>query len=111
MPITRKQFEMGIDNKTEEWMGKIQTYLCEHIEEAFSKEELRQYFGTTLVELLEEHQKRIVEQQKNVDAFYFLPDEKSAFNSALGKLVETDDIEVRIIRDVYYYSGIEVIEL
>jgi len=104
MPITRRQFEMGIDNRIEEWMEKIRAYLCEHRDEAFAKEELRKYFSTTLVESLDERYQRIMQHNKNMDAFNFLSDEWSAFESALSKLFEIRDIEEREIRDVIYYS-------
>ncbi len=40
MPITRKQFEMGIDPKIEEWMKEIHSFLAQDKDTAFKKGEL-----------------------------------------------------------------------
>lgn len=108
MPITRRQFELGIDSKIEEWMKKIHSFLSERKDEAFTEKELRQHFSPTLLERLSDPQKRLVQSQRErkieVDAFGFLPDEREAFELALEKLEEQRAVEERKIRDIYYYS-------
>jgi uncharacterized protein YktB (UPF0637 family) len=103
MPITRKQFEEGVDEKLEEWMKKIQKFLEQHNNEAFSLEELHKEFEQYLLRLLSEDEKISLKVAKE-DAFIFLPGEKQAFDSALDKLVEMKKAEKRIIRDKEYYS-------
>jgi len=88
MPITRRQFDMGIDNEIEKCMGKISSFLAEHKDEAFSIEELSEVcYG-------------------EVRSFI----EGKTVAEALDKLVE-QEVESRKIRNVYYYSWIEVLEL
>ena len=108
MPITRKQFDMGIDQRTEEWMEKIRTFLTEHKDEAFTREEIRQNYHKDLLELLTDQQKEFLKLRGGNDPFTVLSDESSAFNAALEKLVEMDEVEERRIRGEDYYSGIEV---
>jgi hypothetical protein len=36
MPITRKQFELGVDAATEEWMCNIQGFLAAHQDQAYT---------------------------------------------------------------------------
>ena len=111
MPITRRQFELEIDTKTEEWMEKIRAFLAEHKDEAFTLEEIRQHYEPTLLELLSDTEKKIVQHLgTQTDAFFYLPDEKSAFYLALEKLVEQLVVVRRTIRDVYYYSWYETDE-
>ena len=103
MPITRKQFELEIDTKTEEWMDKIKVFLAEHKDGAFTEYELRQHYSPILLGLLSEQEKRLFHITKK-DLFDFLPDEAQAFHLALEKLVQTIDVEKRIIRDTEYYA-------
>lgn len=44
MPITRKQFDLGITEDIEEWMRGIHEYLAENQTTAFSTDELGEYF-------------------------------------------------------------------
>ena len=82
MPITRKQFEWGVDAEIENWMNKILAFLAEHKDEAFTSDELwkliykSDIWATTV---------------------------KEAFDEALNKLVVIHEAEKRIIRDVEYY--------
>lgn len=82
MPITRKQFEIGIDAEIEEWMYKISTFLVVHKDEAFTEGELwEKIYGKSGW--------RVVVRE--------------AFEEALGKLVDTGGARKRKIRDVEYY--------
>ncbi|MBI4287272.1 MAG: hypothetical protein HY671_02450 [Chloroflexi bacterium] len=40
MPITGKQFQLGIDSEIEGWMKNIHSFLSEHAELAYTLEEL-----------------------------------------------------------------------
>ncbi len=78
MPITRKQFEIGIDPKIEEWMEKIRAFLSEHKDEAFNANEL-------------------------LEALHGRNEPKD-FLAAVEKLVELGAAEKKIIRGTDYYS-------
>ena len=41
MPLTKRQFEMGVDEEGERWMRQVYDLLAEHRELAYSAEELR----------------------------------------------------------------------
>ena len=88
MPITRRQFEWGVDAEIEDWMDKILAFLAERKNEAFTGDELWEliYAKTSW--------------QKTV---------REAFDEALGKLVVIGDAERRIIRDVEYYIHAEAL--
>jgi hypothetical protein len=86
MPITRRQFELGIDAKTEEWMDRIRTFLAEHRDEAFTDDELWK-------------------------AIYAKPtwtaSEREAFDEALYTFVyeaAEESVGRKKIRDIYYYA-------
>lgn len=104
MPITRKQFELEIDTKTEEWMKKIHGFLAERKDEAFSEAELREHYSPTLFESLSDSEKRLAKLQGYRNAFNLLPGEQSAFSLALERLVELGAIGKSIIRDTAYYA-------
>ena len=107
MPITRKQFEMGIDSKIEEWMAKIRAFFTERKDEAFTEEEIRQHFSASLIERLTDLEKKIIQTTATKDPFDILGDEKSAFESALETLVDFKAIEMREIRGTYYYCRLD----
>ncbi|MHB8105656.1 MAG: hypothetical protein ACYDG5_09015 [Dehalococcoidales bacterium] len=107
MPISREQFDMGIDEKTTQWVGKIGGFLQFRHDEAFNEEELLEHFSDELIENLSRIDKQLVQQRKKPYVFDILPDEKSAFYAALDKCVEMKSIEKRKIRETYYYSSIE----
>ncbi len=105
MPITRKQFELEIDIKTEEWMRKIHSLLAEHKDEAFTEEELRQHYAPTLIQLLPEVEQKMVQRPDvKVDAFFYLSSESNAFSLALEKLVEVRAVGKAVIRSSVYYA-------
>ena len=83
MPITRKQFELGIDSEIEEWMKKIHSFLSEHKDQAFSEGELRESLGLKLPTPVKEIK---------------------AFEAALDKIVGLGVAEERLILDKSYYS-------
>ena len=104
MPITRKQFEVGIDPKIEEWMKTIHSFLYEHKNEGFTEEELREQYRPTLFESLSDEKKKFLETRRSRDPFHILSDENRAFELALEKLVELRAAAKAIIRDTEYYA-------
>ena len=88
MPITGKQFELGIDSVMEGWMRRIHQFLTSHKEEAF-----------TVVELAKELNGM---PQKYQQLGELAVDE--AFKVALDKLVEIGAVDSRIIRRERYYA-------
>ena len=42
MPLTRRQFELGIDEESETWMGQVYDLLDNHRHLAYSSDELRE---------------------------------------------------------------------
>ena len=82
MPISRKQFERGIDPQVEELMGKINHFLSGHRDEAFDSSELLEAaMGSS--------------REK---------DKLDAFNEALMKLIEMEMVEKKAIGGIDYYS-------
>lgn len=84
MPISRKQFELGIvDTEVEKWARRIHISLTEHRDEAFTRGELREQFGL------------------RADGWDTTTE---AFDVALYKLVELKAIDERSIQGKTYYS-------
>ena len=86
MPITRRQFELEIDSKIEEWAKKVYAFLVEHKDEAFTSDELENQW------------------RHDYDSRTWLGVESEVFTKALNKLVELRAAEERQIRGKYYYS-------
>jgi len=82
MPITKRQFDWGVDGEIEAWMDKIKQYLKENKDKAFTAYELMEIF----------HGK----------AAWGIS-EKDAFNEAIEKLEEEESIEKKKIREDIYY--------
>jgi len=55
MPITRRQFELGIDDSMAEIMLKIHSYLAEHHDQAFTANEIFEGLSPELVRSLQGH--------------------------------------------------------
>ncbi len=84
MPISRKQFELGIvDADVESWARRIHIFLAEHKEEAFTRGELREQFGL------------------RPDGWDMTTE---PFDVALYKLVELKAAEERTVQGKSYYS-------
>ena len=82
MPITRRQFDMGINDAIEGWMKKAIEFLAEHREEAFNNDELWEIlYG--------------IKTYKSRD--------REAFDLALMRLVDQEKLEIRIIQNTNYY--------
>ncbi len=84
MPISRKQFELGIvDAEVERWARRIHIFLTENKEQAFTRGELRAQFGL---------------QSEGWDVT------TEPFDVALYKLVELKAAEERTVQGKVYYS-------
>jgi len=86
MPITRKQFELGIDTEIEGYMKRIRDFLAEHQEEAFTLSELGHALGVPLASWLR------------------LPSGELALLRALDKLVEAGAVEAKLIENIAYHA-------
>lgn len=103
MPITRRQFELEIDEELEEWMRDIHGFLAEHKDEALTKEELLEHYRSGLLEQLSDQEKEL-SITESVDPFDILSGEKTAFELALEKLVEFGVVGKAKIRYSEYYA-------
>ena len=104
MPITRRQFELEIDEKIEEWMWAIHRLLAEHKDEAFTEEELLEHYRPALSEQLSDDQRKLLKIRGLTDPFDVLTSEKWAFDLALEKLVDFGVVSKAEIRRSDYYA-------
>ena len=93
MPITGKQFDLGIDSAIEEWMRKIYAFLHDHKEQAFTRDEL--------AEQLDGFSERYKELRLRGVVYPYKFD--SAFELAVEKLLETGAVDTRLIRGENYH--------
>ena len=89
MPITKLQFEMGIDGGIESLMVALYDFLIEHQDTAYAEEELYQQFGVS-------------DPSTYIDT--------SHLDIALQKVVETGAIEVRAVANSTYYAFLQEID-
>jgi len=82
MPISRKQFERGMDPAVEEIMGKINHFLTQHKDEAYADLELAEAITSGSGEKVE----------------------LEVFKQALVRLMELAMAEKKVIGDTEYYS-------
>ena len=97
MPITDKQFQLGIDSEIEGWMKKIHDFLSAHPDLAYTAEELATELGGLSL---------------------FPPPlpglgiPTRSFGTALDKLTDIGAVDVRIVREQRYYRvGQAVLDL
>ena len=83
MPITKLQFEMGIDGGIESLMVALYDFLIEHTETAYAEEELYQQFGVS-------------------DPGTYI--DTSHLDIALQKVVETGAVEARSVANSTCYA-------
>jgi len=86
MPITRKQFELGIDAEIESYMKRIHDFLAQHRDEAFTLSELGQALGVPLASWLR------------------LSSGELAFLRAVDKLVEAGAVATKHIENIPYHA-------
>ena len=89
MPITRRQFELGIDPAIEEWMEKLYDFLKDHKAEAYSADELEATFRVA---------------PTTTALFVTRSPEQDALGRALAALLEIRAIDTREVRGVTYYA-------
>jgi hypothetical protein len=89
MPITKLQFEMGIDGGIESLMVALYDFLIEHQETAYAEEELYQQFGVS-------------------DPGTYI--DTSHLDIALQKVVETGAVEARSVANSTYYAFLQGID-
>lgn len=110
MPLTRKQFELGIDRQIEESMSRIYSYLSLHKEEAFTEEELAAGLG------VKEPSKPMSGDFNALNSYRKAYEEYGErlrlLNKALGKLIEIGVVESAEVRaSIYYAVGSRPLEL
>lgn len=101
MPITRKQFELGIDSPVQDWMNKLYDFLAARKEQAFAEDEL--------ADELNGWDPKQKELKARVPSLVVRP--LGDFKLALEKLVETRAVGVRRIKETAYYSHSRPLEL
>ena len=89
MPITKFQFEMGIDGGIETLMIAVYDFLEEHQDVAYAEEELYQQFSVT-------------KPGTYIDS--------SHLDIALQKVVETGAVEARSVANTTYYAFLQQID-
>ncbi len=88
MPLTKRQFELGLDEEAEDWMRQAYQLLAGHRDLAYSAEELRH---ATLGE--------------SSDATLW-----KKFDHALYILAEIGAVEVRIVDGLQYLAFLEEVD-
>lgn len=88
MPLTRRQFELGIDEEAEGWMRQLYQFLSDHRDLAYSSDELRRIVQGNSTEL----------------------DEKEKFEHVLYLLTEIGGLDVRVVRDLQYFTFLEELD-
>ena len=89
MPITKLQFEMGIDGGIEALMVTLYDFLIEHQDTAYAEEELYQQFVVT-------------KPGSYIDT--------SHLDIALQKVVETGAVQARAVANATYYAFFQEID-
>ena len=82
MPITRQEFESGVESPSQEYANKILAFLASHLDEAFTLEEVQIGIGASLT----------------------FADEANRALSALNVLLERGLIAARIVGGIRYYA-------
>ncbi|MBI2304616.1 MAG: hypothetical protein HYU86_07720 [Chloroflexi bacterium] len=95
MPITRKQFELGIDSAIEEWMKRIHRFLADHKDEAFTEEEIK-------LNILGQPPER--DTPEWIKTLLKYQEKQVGFSEALGKLVELSAAKEKSVGGATYYA-------
>lgn len=88
MPLTRRQFELGIDEESENWMRQVYELLASHRDLAYSSEEL--YLAVL---------------DKSTDVAH-----REKFDHALYILAEVGGVDVRVVDDTRYFAFLEELD-
>ena len=100
MPITRRQFELGIDDTIAEWMRKVHALLAHNRDQAFSEQEINDAFKDDINAF----------QRELRIARGFDPDEdhiivgRPPIPTAIAKLREIFAVEAREVDSGIYYA-------
>ena len=100
MPITRRQFDLGIDEAVERWMINIHGFLSRNKEQAFSAEDLWKNV-THVLPTLTAHQQSIPNPARESLLVQF---QRRDFELGLQKLAEIRAIDVRYVKEQPYYA-------
>ena len=104
MPITKLQFELGINEEIEAVMRKIASFLEQHKDEAYNLEELwQEEFGSaSLPSVAAFH--AVYPYEPHLYRDESVPLEQRRFIYALNKLLDHGVVQQREVSDVLYYS-------
>jgi len=100
MPITRKQFDLGIDSEIERWMREVHEYLGQNRDMAYSASDLDAALETAFPRADFEGEIDVLE-----DIFPAQP--RRRLQIALEKLVALGAIEARVVDSQAYYAYCE----
>jgi len=98
MPISRRQFDLGINKEIESWMSRIDEFLAQHPSEAFSATELAKQFGLPELDI----------PVRGVALGLFperMSDEQKRFAVALVKLSEVGVVSEREVAGAAYFAS------
>ena len=109
MPISRRQFDFGVDKETDDWMTKIHKFLSENSDEAYSENEIRVIFSLKTQSEPFEIQTKKEERSERSDILdaMFNSDKRNmdeSFTLAIDTLVKFEAISKKEIRGINYYS-------
>lgn len=88
MPLTRRQFELGIDEESEQWMRQVYRSLADHRDLAYSAAELYQEVVGESTDLTKE----------------------TKFDHALFILGEIGGVDVRVLDGIHYFAFLEELD-
>ncbi len=86
MPISRRQFDLGINNELKDWMEKLYALLQQNKETAYTREELEELLGVNAVPIGLES------------------DTQTALDRALERLIRMGCAEAREINSTLYFA-------
>ncbi len=92
MPITRRQFELAIDDHIVAWMKRIHEFLLSRREKAFTRLELIRALGI------------VKENEFLKDLSHAEAAQVKSFDEALGTLVDMGAADKRLVRGTPYYG-------
>lgn len=93
MPITKRQFELRINEEIGKWMVAVYSYLADHKDLAYSSAEIRDVMANTL------GRPRILDDDRGGVAV-----RTDILGIALDRLVGTGAVQERVVAGGNYYS-------
>jgi len=109
MPISRRQFDFGVDKETDDWMTKIHKFLSENNDKAYNENEIRVTFSLKPQSDSYEIRTKKEEDAERSDVLdaMFNSNKRNmdeSFILAIDTLVKFEAISKKEIRGVNYYS-------